>query len=419
MAKSDDLLTHINKHNYFLYQLINELEIHISLFENERNDLRLIRETYGELERKSFNFFESIDKYWYEDFHEIIITQILNPKTKEIGNIEYLNIFFELICMINKECKKIKQFNTNVIIENQIGNDEYGYIDILISNQENAIIVESKINNAEDQKNQLPRYCRYVKNILNKKILAVVYIRPVGDENKMPPVDDYDKSFNDETEIIKKYLVPISIINSKNKIDFCHMFLDICSNKKLTEKASIYIKNYSELLKVMGGIKMTLNIEKEVFKKLFYNTESVVKTTDIGAIWDNRWLIIGSIIQDKLVNDMKFIPDGDKYCYKNINDKLKMTFIYDPEYKKIGDTYVIGFSYESMKQKIKNDLMDLLNNISFEISSIEKSEDIDGWLIVRKFDFILNKTFNDISNDILKMYKTLEKEKENILKIIN
>ena len=76
MAKNDDLLTHINKHTYFLYQLIDELEIHISLFENERNDLRLIRETYGELERKSFNFFESIDKYWYEAFHEIIITQI-------------------------------------------------------------------------------------------------------------------------------------------------------------------------------------------------------------------------------------------------------------------------------------------------------------------------------------------------------
>jgi len=171
---------------------------------------------------------------------------------------------------------------------------------------------------------------------------------------------------------------------------------------------------------------MIINVEKSLFKKMFGETESLIKAIDIGSIWDDRWLILGSIIQDDLIKQMKFVPDGERYCYKKINDKigdkLKFTFIYDPDLKKVGDTYVFGFSYDSINQRVKRGLMELLDNISFESDSIEsdfieKAVDTNGWLIVRKFGFLINKTYQQISNDVLQIFKLLIKEKQKIIKL--
>jgi len=415
MSKDEELLDYINIHSLFRSQLMDEYKIILDIIGDDSEKLKNIRETYGLLERETFNFFESIDKYWKEDFHEIILTQILNPHTKEIGNIKYLHIFTKLIQTINNAFNY--NFENDVVVENQVGDKEHGYIDILISNDNDAVIIESKINGAVDQDNQLARYYRYVKDILKKDILAIVYIRPIDDEYKMPPLEDYTKEYKNYVEFIRKLLIPISIVDSKNRIDLCHSFLDACCDNKLLDKASVYIKQYSELLKIMGGNKMIMNVEKELFKKLFGESENLMKTIDVGSIWDNRWLILGSIIQDDLVKEMKFVPDGDRYCYKKINDKLSLTFIYDPDSKKIGDIYIFGFSYESINQKTKKELMDLLNNIGFESVFSDKAEDIDGWLIVRKFDLSMNKTFNQISNDVLQMYKVLKKEEQKIIKL--
>jgi hypothetical protein len=410
MQKSEELMNYINENSFYRYQLLEEYKVILDLIDTESKELKNIRSIYGQLERETFNAFVPIDKYWKEDFHEIILTLILNSRTREIGNIEYLENFLRLIYTINNNLDYKYHFNSDAIVENQIGDKKYGFIDILVYDKDKAIIIESKINGAEDQKNQLVRYYRYVKDVLKKDILAIVYIRPVDDENKMPPLNEYRKEFKKEVEIIRKLLVPIPIIDSKNQIDLCHGFLDTCYNKKYIDKANVFIKQYSELLKIMGGNKMTMNIEKEIFKKLFGDIGNVVKTADIGEIWNKRWLILGSIIQDKLVKEMKFIPDGDRYCYKKICEKLSYTFIYDPDSRKIGDTYIFGFSYDAINQKTKNELKNLLNSMDCETFSMEKAEIIDNWLIVRKFDCIIDKTFDEIVNNVFQIFKILEKK---------
>lgn len=405
MTNLAELSSHINKISLFYDQILNKYKNYLKLFEIESKELKNIRETYLQLEKETFNCFEGIEKYRREDFNDIIISQILNPDTKEIGNIKYLHIFIELLCKINENLNLKQKFIDNAKVERQIGNMEHGFIDILISDKNNAIIVESKINNAPDQDNQLARYYLYVKNILKKEALAMVYIRPVYDEYKMPPFEDYSEEYRNEIENIEKILVPVSIINSKNQIDFCHGFLDICCNLNVMDKAGIYIKQYSDLLKKIGGNKMAANISKEMFKKLFGDSDSVAITNDIGEIWDDRWFILSSIIQEKLVKDMKFEPDGDRYCYKKINNNLKLAFIYDPDYKKIGDAYIIGFSYDSINKAAKEKLKEYLNNFdSALVKFSEESDDIEDWLIVREINISLDKTIDEILNDVLQLY---------------
>jgi hypothetical protein len=417
LAKDKELLKYLDSCSLFRLQLLNELEILLSLIEDDSKVLKNIRETYGLLEQPTFNIFEPIDKYWHEDFHEIILLQILNPKTKEIGKLGYLHIFTDLLHMINKKYDKNYNFDKDVVVENQIGDKDHGYIDILISDDSKAIIIESKINGAPDQDNQLARYYRYVTKELKKEILAIVYLRPVYDENKMPPFDEYSEEYTEEMDNCKKLLIPLSVVNSKNKIDLCHGFLDACYEIDNIDKAKIYIKQYSELLKTLGGNKMAINIEKEMFKKLFGTTSNVANTNDIGEIWDNRWFILASLIQDALVKDKGFKPDGDRYSNKKITDKISLTFIYDPDYKKIGDVYVFGFSFDPINQKTKKDLEKILTDIGSENILDKNIETVEDWVIIRKFIFGLDKTVDEIITEIVNLYTQLEKEAKKILEI--
>jgi hypothetical protein len=397
--------------------LLNEYEILLSLLEKDCNLLKNIRETYGLLEKSTFNIFEPLDKYWREDFHEIILLQILDPKTKEIGNLKYLHIFTNLLYKLNENYDKNYIFDKNIVVENQIGDKNYGYIDILISDDNKAIIIESKINGADDQKNQLIRYFRYVTKILKKEVIAIVYLRPVDNENKMPPIDEYSKEYIEDINSCKKLLIPISIVNSFNQIDLCHGFLDSCYEIDNIEKAKIYIKQYSELLKTLGGNKMALTVEKEMFKKLFGSNSNIVKTNDIGEIWDNRWLILASIIQDSLVKEKGFKPDGERYSYKKITEKLSLTFIYDPDYKKIGDDFVFGFSFESINQKTKKDLESILTEINDDNVLNNEIEIIEDWLIIKRLYITINKPVDEIIKKITNLYVQLEEQTKKTMEI--
>jgi len=408
LTKYNESLIHLDNFSAFRLQLINEYEILLNLLEEDSNLLKNIRETYGLLEKSTFNIFQPLDKYWREDFNEIILLQILNPKTKEIGNLKYLHIFTNLLHVLNKNYDNNYIFDKNVVVENQIGDKDHGYIDILISDDKKAIIIESKINDADDKKNQLARYFRYVTKILKKEVIALVYLRPIDNENKMPPIDEYSKEYAEEIGFCKKLLIPLSVVNSFNQIDLCHGFLDSCYEIENIDKAKIYIRQYSELLKTLGGNKMALTVEKEMFKKLFGNDGNVAKTNDIGEIWDNRWLILASLIQDSLVKEKGFKPDGERYSYKKINQKTNLAFIYDPDYKKIGDDFVFGFSFESINQKTKKDLKNILAKISDDNLLNNEIEIIEDWLIMKRLRITIDKPADEIIKDITNLYIQLE-----------
>jgi hypothetical protein len=295
-------------------------------------------------------------------------------------------------------------FGNDVVVESQIGTMKYGFIDILISDRKNAIIVESKINGAPDQPNQLARYLRYVENNLQKKVLAIVYIRPIYDDQKMPPLETYEVEYASETARIKNILVPISIVDSKQRKDLCHTFLDTCSDITTNEKARVYIQQYSELLKINGGSKMLTSVEKEMLKKLCSDDESVKKLQMIGEIWENWREILASIIKDALYQKGFGPVDGDKGCTaKSIDEKISIVFT---DYE---DGWGFGFLYkEGTSKKTQESLENLLNNYKNKLLS-GKAEKTDNEFICKRLVVELDRSINNIVNMLEKMYEELAK----------
>jgi hypothetical protein len=410
---NEELTAYLDINRLFRRQLLEEYKIFLSLIEKESNDLEKIREVYGLRERSTFNFFEPLDKYWHEKFHEVILLQILNPNTKEIGSIEYLHKFTDLLHSIDGNYNQDTKFDKDVSVKKQIRSVGNECIDMLISDDSRAIIIESKINGATDRENQLARYYRYVTEVLEKEVIAVVYLRPVHDENKMPPLDAYSDEYKKEVDCIRKLLIPVSVVNSNNQTDLCHGFLDRCYEIANNDMAKIYIKQYSELLKILGGNKMIMNIEKELFKKLFGDTDGVKKTADIGEIWDKRWLILASLIQDALIKEKGFVADGERYSYKEVIEKISLAFIYDPDYKKIGDDYVFGISFASASQKTKKSLENILTNIGSKNSLGRDVETVDDQLLARRLYLNIDRPADEIINGVLDIYAQLEEKINN------
>jgi hypothetical protein len=409
---NEELTAHLDSSALSGRQLLEKYKILLDSIEKETKELEEIQKKYGFRERSTFNFFEPLKKYWHEIFHEIILSQILNPRTKEIGNIAYLDVFTDLLHSIKEDYNQNIRFDKDVAVETEIGNNDYGYIDILISDKRRAIIIESKINGAVDQENQLARYYQYVTGVLKKEVLAVVYLRPFGDENKMPPFEYYSDEYNEEVERIKKLLIPVPVA-AANRLDLCHGFLDICYGIARNDMAKIYIKQYSDLLKTLGGNKMTLNIEKKLFKKLFENADSARKTADIGEVWEKRWLILASLIHDALEEEQDFELESEGCSYKVIAEGVNLIFVYEPYNRSIGNNYAIGFSFEpsvSVSLETKKALGGILAGIDSAKINLGKDVESIEQLLIRRVCLTVDKPAGEMISAILDIYTQLEEK---------
>jgi hypothetical protein len=406
--------------SYILYSnSVSCINTYFKSVEIDIQKLEDIKEKYGITERETFNFFTPIKKYWHEDFHEIILLQILNPKTPEIGCISYLNRFSELLSEISKEYVSkiiLAEWNEHeVVVENQYpveeknGDKRKGRIDILIHDDNKAIIIESKINNAGPRDDQLARYFDYIENTVGKTVVAVAYIRPVGDEKKMPSFE-VSKRYTETIKRVEELLVPISVVNSQNQKDLCHYFLDTCCELGKNNKAKVFIQQYSDLLKNLGGKKMIKGIEKDIFKKLFEDADSIKKITAIGDVWENRYSILGALINESL-KEMGFTSDGEQYTYKEITDTISLTFIYDPEWKEAKGHYIFGFSCEYATKEQKTDCETILKEKDFQHNLYEEVVSVDGGkghIIAKYLPLECDRPPAEIIKSVMDLYKRLE-----------
>jgi hypothetical protein len=373
--------------------------------ENECKNLQKSKAIYGINKRETFNFFEPINKYWREDFHDIVISQILDPSTKEIGDIEYLRIFCSELCGMTNF-----PFDDTVTVEKQAGR-----IDILISDRNNAIIFESKINGARDQQNQLARYYDYVTNKLKKKVLGIVYLRHLRDENKLPPFADYSPEYKDKTVLIQKLLIPIPVLDSKSENDLCHRFLDKCSEKSKKITAKIYIQQYSDLLKNLGGKSMIMNIEKELFTKLFGDATSIQMMMDIAQIWNDRYNLLYDILSKKLIEEGCFFYEDDQ-IRKDIDDDIFIFF--ELEYPDNVEGCRFLFGVESQKDKISKNIKKKFDQIlrcqeySFILSDIDCNE---SWCFGVYLKEKLLGPIDEVFKDLLGNYRILEEKVRKVL----
>jgi hypothetical protein len=164
---------------------------------NEYKDLKKKYE-----DDKSFNLFKDLTtKEIDERFYSKILSKILDPNTPEIGNIEYLKLFIQLLREKNPRIINYTFNKNNVEVKT-----EHERIDILIMDNDYAIIIENKIANAADQENQLARYYETItKDGLTP--LAMVYIPPNHLRN--PHFETYTEEYKEMVDKIKKIYVQL------------------------------------------------------------------------------------------------------------------------------------------------------------------------------------------------------------------
>ena len=204
----------------------------------------------------NFNFFEAIsDTYKKENLHSDLMKQILDPTTKEIGNISYLKSFLKII--------GVNDFGDlrNVKVER-----ECNRIDILISNNKNAIIIENKINNAPDQDKQLERYSKKITNEVKKTVKKIVYIT-LSSEDKVEPcnLNEYGDS-----KTIREKLIHLPAVSKDTKKKSLINWLDECIEATLKNNiGKIFLGQYKQLLAYLGGNILMAKSKENCIKEIF------------------------------------------------------------------------------------------------------------------------------------------------------
>ena len=217
-----------------------------------------------------FNIFRVCGVNHYENIHSAIIAEFLNPKGSHGLKSKLLECFIETLCEIKneKESFKIENFNcenAHVGTEHHTGN---GFIDILITdNQNKAIIIENKIY-AGDQPDQLKRYDDYAKENY-KGGSQIVYLTLGGGEASEQSCEGVD------------YL-PISF--AKTIIDWLEKCVAIASRFPMVRETIIQYINH---LKQLTNQDMSAKNEKEVVEVLINNIEAAkIISQDFPKIFD-------------------------------------------------------------------------------------------------------------------------------------
>ena len=329
--------------------------------------LQKIIKDYNIVNNSNFNIFSSIsDIYHRENFHSDIIKLILDPTTEKIGNSKNIELFVKLLKKIKPKLKIM--VGKNISIER-----EKGRIDILLyDDKNNAIIIENKINFAEDQDDQLGRYySTTIKKGLT--VNAIVYLTLIPEKILDIEYSIKNKKLRDK---IKDLIIPISVINKNKGINFSDDFIEKCLTNSENIVSRVYYSEYNELIKHLGGTAMTMDLDRDAIKDIYTDREKLTKFNLFGSLWDKRWDVIKGIIKEQLEeNDFQIHPDDKNTMYCKIDDivslgyhlkDLSFGFVYTPGTKKFSKIH------DRLKSIVENKK---LKNI-FNKSSADSN---DGW----------------------------------------
>ncbi len=206
-------------------------------------------------EKLSFNII-SVSTYTghLENYHSDIWGFLLDNKAAHNKGDFFLSLFIDYLV----ENKKINSKYVETLKKAEV-HREKGRIDILIVNKEEQIcvIIENKINNAEDQVDQLKRYNQYALN--NKwEVAALLYVTATG---------DWSTSIQDDVTIVHS----LAAYNNENDsllkgwLLKCKTTLQLAFNE-VNEDAFSFIHQYCSLLKHLTS-KTLSNMSIEILYK--------------------------------------------------------------------------------------------------------------------------------------------------------
>jgi hypothetical protein len=361
-----------------------------------------------------FNLFKVISpKYYYEKLHSDIIYTIFNLETPDIKNEEYLKLFIKLL---NRNIKiKIKHdFGERYRVEKEKQiEDDKGSIDILISDEEYAIIIENKINNAPDTNNQLAKYYKYVKEKMNLTVVAVVYL-PL-DPDKKPMLEYYYDGYENYEPEIRNVLTIIPVISKDGKDDFVHGFISFCCSlsKDINNQiALMFFEQYKKLLKYLGGNFMATKNDKELFLELYKTKESISIVKDIMEIMKNRSFFTYLTFCDKFIpelekTEMKFESyDNGHHMRAKIAESIDDIYLgfhnyYEKDKPLKDEQLFFGFSSEKkIKGKKLAKLKSILNEKEFndyfgEVEDLDWNNNPNLYMVFKRIRLHKNEDENE------------------------
>lgn len=227
---------------------LEEIKYIIQINKENHNELTKIKNEYTLDNDKTFNLFTIFSDFYYrENFQSDILKIILDPNTVEIGNKIFLENFYTFLQDIINQTPSYKNDNVNFpkINSAKVIREE-NYIDLLIHDDQYAIILESKLNNAEDQPDQLARYYKYITTEKKLNVKCVLYLIP--EENKYPNLYSYSEEYKPYIEKIKDKLLIIPAL-STTKLNLVSNYLPDCIQATNSNLGKVLISQFIRLLK--------------------------------------------------------------------------------------------------------------------------------------------------------------------------
>jgi hypothetical protein len=359
--------------------------------------LQKLRKDYNISDNSNFNIFSSIsDVYHKENLHSDIIRLILDPETDEIGNPENIKLFVKMLRKKKPELKIMLGKNVNV-------EREKGRIDILLYDDENAIIIESKINYHEDEPNQIGGY--YEKISKEWRVNAIVYLTLTPEQT----LNEKRSIKNPKTRKKIKELgliIPIPVIDEKGETNFSDHFIGECykvNSKKVIPR--VYYSEYNKLLKHLGGDAMFMDEDMVVIKEIYEDKQKLQNFTLFGGLWKRKDKVITKIIRELL---------QEKNFQMHIDDKIFMCRKIDADVSLCFHlkNFTFGFIYtpgtKKSFSKVREELESLLKKKELKDIFCKDDTESDETTVWRCINFNKMGSFENILTNfeiLEKLYK--------------
>lgn len=239
-----------------------------------------------------FNLFTAITStYWSENIHSNLIKAILDYK--ELGTIEVISSFLDYIGCSDFNKSVWDRLPPVVERESSTASDEgNGRVDVLLRFNKGkfVVIIENKINGAQETDKQLGKY---LENYKEENILKVVYIPKMGYEDPETWPENADK---DKLVVLPAY----DIGDNKSLQKF---FKTILQNEKLTEAQKFLFNQYIALIGIIMGITSLSDEQRNVLQEFFLNKDARDQLNKINEMWNMRGTLVFEELQTELINN--------------------------------------------------------------------------------------------------------------------
>jgi hypothetical protein len=244
--------------------------------ENLLQQVSIIQKKYDEIAKitgENFNIF-SIMRAETDEVrtHSRIIAELLNPKgLHSLGSI-FLKLFFEEVKDLNDILENFDYDNAQVVVEEHTGRidedySEGGFIDIILKDSKNQVVIENKIN-AGDQKGQL---LRYKNKYPNCKLLYLTL------DGKKP---------NESSYIIEKGLeLKLEDIILVSYRDIIKNWLEKCLEKTYSLPViRETLVQYLYLIKKLTNQTTNIKMENEILDNILNNPQNIESALIIAGV---------------------------------------------------------------------------------------------------------------------------------------